>query len=425
MIIFALLLGLILRIYNFSTTYYFSGELGKEMLYIRQFSLLGKLPLMGMTTSHEWLSYGPFYYWITIPIFNLFHGNPYILFWTAIIVSMVGLLVSYFVVLKIAGKKVASLSVILMSVSPLLVWQTRNAKLHVFFFILIPLFTYLLYLIWNGKKKWVFWAGIIFGFMFSFHFSQIPLIGVVILLFWIKKNIYKFADWVKFALGVLIPNLSLIWQDKNLALWLPYRTLNLSEKDPFGTLQSLTEYFGRNLFTNHDLWILGFIIFICVFAHYVYTERRKISKDFLTFYLISSISLMIAANILHGAPLVHYFLPIYTTVPILYSVYLSKVKWGIILLMLVFIINLRGYMNLEKAVDYIPYSSQVNAANFIVSDASERQFSINRIGLYDYFPEHYSQNYKYLVLWKGGNLVENATLIYTIVEKGENVNVRK
>ena len=148
--------GFFLRIYKIASNYYFTGELGKELLYIRQFAVSNSVPLIGMTTSHDWLAYGPLYYWLMIPIFNLFSGSPYILFWTGLVVSMLGLMVNYFVFKKIAGERIAIFSTMIQAFSPILIWQTRLSKLHVFFFLIMPIFTYLLYLVWNGKKKWIF-----------------------------------------------------------------------------------------------------------------------------------------------------------------------------------------------------------------------------------------------------------------------------
>ena len=421
-----LVAGLFLRTFKIDTNYYFTGELGKEMLYIREFALSHTLPLVGMATSHSWLSYGPIYYWIMIPIFNIFNGNPYILFWTAAIVSLLGLILNYFVFKKIAGKRIALFSTMIQAVSPLLIWQTRLSKLHVFFWVIMPVFTYFLYLIWKGKKQWIFWAGLTFGLLFSFHFSQIPLFGVIVLLFWIKRKVHKFSDWIKFGVGVLIPNITLIWQDKNLALWLPYRVINLADKNPGGTYQSLLEYFGKNIFWDNRLWLVGLIVFAAIFAHYIFRNKKRFTKDFLTFYLISSISLMLIANILHGAPPIHYFLPIFTTVPILFAVYLEKFKFWPLILTPILFINLISFnkdqlfysktLKLDSVIDMVPYIKQEAAATFILTNSKGKPFSIQRVGPYDYFPEQYSQNYKYLILWKGGNLVDSSPNTYTIVE---------
>src|SRR5258706_539847 len=314
--------GVFLRAYNIGTNYYFTGELGKELLYIRQFAITNTLPLIGMATSHAWLSYGPVYYWIMIPIFNLWNGSPFILFWAALVAAVIGMILNYIFVKKMISQKVAIYSTLIQSISPLLIWQTQLSKLHVFFFILSPVLMYLCYLLWNGNKKYIFW---------SQHF-----------------------------------------------------------------------------------WLVGLIIFVCIFVNYIIQNKSKFKKDFLVFYLTSSISLILIANFLHGAPPIHYFLPIFTTLPILFGVYLEKYKYSYVFIVVIFLLNLYGYFNPQFGDDYIPFKKQVKTARSMVDDAKGSSFAIKRIGPYDYFPENYSQNYKYLVLLMGGKLTDNATVTYTI-----------
>jgi 4-amino-4-deoxy-L-arabinose transferase-like glycosyltransferase len=436
-LILILAVGVFLRIYKIEINYYFTGELGKELLYMYKYASSHTLPLIGMTTSHEWLSYGPFYYWVMIPIFNIFSGNPFILFWSGLVVSVLGLISIYLVFKKIINDKVALLSTLIAAFSPIFIWQTRLSKLHIFFFLIIPVITYLLYLLWSGKKKWIIPTGLLFGLLFSFHFSQIPLFGVVILLFLIKRRIYKIRDWIYFGVGLIIPNIPLIWQDRNLALWLPYRVANMNNKDPIETLKLLTEYFGKSVFWNNHFWIIGFVIFLAILAHYIIKNRHNFAKEFLPFYLISSISLMLVANILHGAPPIHYFLPMFTMQTVLYAIYLAKFKYWPLVFIPIVVMNLveftydpvfyKNFSGLVKNTDMVSYSTQNAVTSFMVANSKNTPMSIKRIGPFDYFPEQYSQNYKYLIIWKGGNLVENSGNIYTItedVEKGE-VSVQK
>jgi hypothetical protein len=436
-LILILAAGIFLRIYKIETNYYFTGELGKELLYMYKYASGHSLPLVGMATSHEWLSYGPFYYWIMIPVFNIFSGNPFILFWSALAVSVLGLISVYLVFKKNINEKVALISTVVAAFSPIFIWQTRLSKLHIFFFLIIPIITYLLYLLWQGKKKWIIPTGLLFGILFSFHFSQIPILGVVILLLFIKRNIYKIRDWIYFGVGVIIPNITLLWQDRSLILWLPYRVANMNNKNPIETFKLLTEYLGKSIFWDNRLWIIGLIVFVAIFIHYIIQNRHKVTKEFLPFYLISSISLMLVANILHGAPPIHYFLPMFTAQTVLYAIYLAKFKFWPLVIVPVLLINLASFMNdpifykdfsgLVKNTDIVSYPTQNAATSFIVADAKNMPISIKRIGPFDYFPEQYSQNYKYLIIWKGGNLVENSGNVYTISEdfkKGE-INVRK
>lgn len=436
-LILILVLGAILRIYKIGTNYYFSGELGKELLYIRQFAQSHTLPIIGMGTSHEWLSYGPIYYWIMLPIFNIFNGNPFILFWVSLVVSLVGLVIGYFVFKKILDEKIALVATAITAFSPFLILQTRLSKLHTFFFLIMPILTYLIFLLWNGKKKWVIPAGLLFGFLFSFHFSQIPLLGVIALLFIIKRNIYKLKDWLLFGLSVIIPNITFIWQDRNIILWLPYRVINVANKNPIETIKLLNEYFGKSIFWDNRLWIIGSIIFIAIFSYYVIKKRYKLTKQFIPFYLISSISIILLANILHGAPPIHYFLPIITTQTILIGIFLSKIKFWPLVVVFVVVVNLlsfqkdpvfyKDFTGLIKNTDMVSYATQNVLSDFIIASANQKPVSIKRVGAFDYFPENYSQNYKYLVAWKGGKVVDDSVNIYTITEnslKGE-VSVKK
>ena len=423
--------------FKITTNYYFSGELGKELLYMRQFAISNKLPFIGMGTSHEWLSYGPVYYWLMIPLFKLFLGDPFILFYSALAVVTLGILVNFWVVEQIADEKTALFTTLITSFSPIFLWQTRLSKLHVFFFLIIPIFIYLLSLLWKGQKKWLIPTGVVFGLLFSFHFSQIPLLGVVALLFILKRKIYKFFDWFYFGIGLIIPNLTLLWQDRKLLVWLPYRIFNLSTKNPGGTVNSLVEFFGKTIFWQDRLWLVGFLVFLAVFIHFVVKNKNKFKNDFLTFYLISSISMTLIANALHGGSPIHYFLPIANSVILLFAVYLSKFKfWSFIFVPIVFL-NLysftqdpffyKDFTGLVRGSDMVSFSTQDVISSFIVSNASDRPFSIKRIGPFDYFPENYSQNYKYLILRKGGRLIDDATNIYTITENEETgeINVKK
>jgi hypothetical protein len=432
---FIIVLAFALRAYKIGDNYYFSGELGKELMYIREYYLKGNLPLSGMGTSHEWLTYGPLYYWIMLPLYAFLSQSPYILFWNALAVSLLGLILNYYVFKKVADEKTALISTLIQAISPILIWQTRLSKLHVYFWILIPLLILSAYNIWHGRKKWLFWSGLIYGIMFSFHFSQIPLFGVFLILFLIKKNVYKYADLFKFLLGLILPNITYIWRSLKLALWVPYRVFNPENKDPEGTLISLYEFFGRSLFWDKKLWIVGLLIFASCFFVYIFKNYQKIKDDFLAFILISFIGVTVLANILHGAPPIHYFLPIFTLIPVIFSLYLKMIKYWPVILMVVTFINLTSFMNDPlfyktfsgkiTGSDIVSFETLNGAAEHIVNDAGEKDIKIKRIGPFDYFPENYSQNYKYLILLKGGKIDENSENIYVIKESETEINVQK
>jgi hypothetical protein len=76
-------------------------------------------------------------------------------------------------------------------------------------------------------------------------------------------------------------------------------------------------------------------------------------------------------------------------------------------------------------MDIVSYETQNNIASFIVSTSLGKEVSIKRVGPYDYFPENYSQNYKYLLLYKGIKVIDNSPNLYTIIESEKGVYVQK
>jgi len=452
MIVISLVLGIILRIYKISSNYFFSGELGKELLYAHKFIESGVLPLIGMPTSHEWLNYGPLYYWILIPLIKLFGNSPYILFWLSLVVCVAGIIITYLVFSKIInkqstpseGKRFAIILSFFISLSPLWIWVARLSKLHTFFFVLTPIIIYFLYKIWNKEIKYIFWLGIVFGLLFSFHYSQIPIIIVIVLAFWIRRKSIKIKNYLMFLVGLVIPNITVLINDaqngfpmiKNLVLWIPYRIAGFTGLYPKNnmdvgtfksTLSAFNDFFGQNLFWDNRIWILGSVTFLVLFITFIIQNRKKFAKDFFVFYLIASTIAQCIALFIHTTPPIHYFFPIFLNFGLLFSFFAcqywqrrsTKVLTTLIFI-LMFVAGIFGLGSEHtKDIDYIPLSTQQKVVDYMVSDSEGKPFTITRIGPYDYFPEEYSQNYKYLIKIEGGVIDPSSKLKYIIYDIGE------
>jgi len=450
MIIIPLLLGALLRVYKIFDNYYFTGELGKELLYVRELILNHEFPLVGLATSHEWLTYGPIYYWILIPIYKLFSGNVFILYWLALVVSMLGIYVTYWVFSKIVNNKFALILTFFISLSPIWVWETRLSKLHTFFFILMPLVIYFLYKIWNKDTNKMIWLGIAYGSLLSFHYSQLPILLVIITAFFIQRKYLKLKNYLHFIIGFTIPNLSIIVYDfghgfemtKNLIMWVPYRILgfvglypknNLSVTSGVTTLSSFNEFFGRNLFNDPSYWLLGTIVFITLFSAFIICNKNTITKDFLVFYVIFSTLSQCLSLFVHTSPPLHYFLPIFLNFGILFAYFIyqnqSKLAKNI-LIPLVFVLLFISeilFLNQEHKndTDYVSLKLQINTISEIIIDSKDIPFALKRIGPFDYFPDEYKQNYEYLLLQKGAKIDPNAKLRYVIIDSLGNARVIK
>src|SRR3989338_1740151 len=69
-------LALFLRINRLEQNLIFTGETGQTYLEVRDALIDGKLPLRGLSTSHSWLSFGPWYYYLLMVSFKLFGYHP-------------------------------------------------------------------------------------------------------------------------------------------------------------------------------------------------------------------------------------------------------------------------------------------------------------------------------------------------------------
>jgi hypothetical protein len=287
------------------------------------------------------------------------------------------------------------------------------------------------------------WLGLSFGLLFSFHYSQIPIFLVILGVFWIRRKILKINDYFKFALGLVLPNITILIYDagnkfsmvKNIILWIPYRFAgfvglypknNLDIVSGGSTLQAFNEFFGRNLFWDNRFWVLGSVIFVILFVTFVFQNYKKFKKDFFVFYLILSTVVQFIALFIHTTPPVHYFLPVFLNFGLLFVFFvcqhwekrLTKILTALIFT-LMFVAGILGLGN-EHAddIDYIPLKTQQKIADYIVKDSEGKPFRLVRVGPYDYFPDFYDQNYQFLILSKGGHIDASAKTEYVIYDIG-------
>lgn len=415
--------GIIFRFKNIFNEYYFSGELGKELIFIRNIIDTRSIPLIGMPTSHEWLYYGPLYYYIATPIVYLLKYDPFSLFYISFFVSLLGLLINYAVIKKVVNKNVAIYSTVLVSLSPIFIWQTRLSKLHTFFFVLSPLLIYFLNKVWYKEKKYVFYTGIIYGLFFSFHFSQIPILITIVSILFLKR--YQIKDYLILFLAVALPNITLLLKDLLITVWLPYRALGFSQESISQTIYSFNEFFGRLFFWDQKLWIAGSLISIIVIYIFVKQFYKQKFSSFIVFYLLSSTLVMFFSLILHRNPPLHYFLPIFSNVFLMLALLFDKVVKKEspfrYLIPIGLILSNLYFFDAPKGDDYVPIAKQMGISKAIVAKNAGSSIRIVRIGPYDYFPENYSQNYKYLINYFGGRIDQNSGK-EVIINDYENIN---
>lgn len=432
-------LAFILRAYKISENFVFSGEFGTEFLYIKNAIAHGRLPLVGLSTSHTWISYGPLYYWIMIPLVKLFSFEPLTGAWVGIITGTLAVIANYLVIRKIGNEKVAIWSSLIIAVSPIWISFARGARLYVFTWLVFYLFLYFLRELWQGKAKNIFWLGLSFGLFFNFHFSPILLTPVLLTSLYLRKKILKVKDYLLFLLGAILANLPILIYDsqkgfsmsRNLILWVPYRIAgffglypknNLSYESLGGTFGVIIEFFGKMFILYRPFWIVATIAFL-VLAGFLFKENyRKVFKDFLIFFIFASLVSILAGIFIHQSPPIHYFLPLFPIPSLILALTLDRyvkstsVRYlfaGSFLLLTLFNFKVG---NLTPEPDSVPYKLQKEISGLIAADAKGSKFALKRVGPYDYFEGNYAQNYQYLLWLYGNEPVQQAKISYTIYE---------
>ncbi len=446
-----LLVGIFLRFYRIEETFIFSGEVGHNLLAIKDAYQSRIIPLIGPPTSHSWLYFGPLYYWIYGPILVLSSFNPLSHAYFGAFISTLTIIANYFVIKKIFNQRIALISSFLLSVSPLYLSFSRGGRFFSIVALLIYPLIYLLFHIDRNTRKKLFWLGVILGCMFSFHFTPLMLVPFIVLILLINKK-FSTKNVVIFFGGVFISMIPFFLYDlvhqfgmtSKVLLWLPYRVagfLGLYPKNTFSpkvaqeNVLSLYNFVTESMVTPDQkivsvIILYGLLLLFIVKCVHAIQKKLQLSEVFLiVWFLCGYIAIFI-----HGSPPIHYFLPL-LPLPILFlSLLLNNLwlkKWGrgivIAFLLLISVGNFR-YLFSDKwffypenkmttVPYYIPYKVQKEVTRVIVSDAKTKRFNLRRVGLYDQFEGDYAQNYIYL-LWLYGNepTEKQQKITYTIYE---------
>ena len=435
-----LLVAFFLRAYKISDNFIFSGEFGTELLYVRDSLFSGRLPLIGLPTSHTWISYGPLYYWLMMPLVKFFGFEPLLGAWVGIVVGTSAVPINYFFIKKIFNDKIALISSAAVAISPIWIWFSKMARLYIFTWIIFYPFLFFLWELWKGKVKNIFWLGLTWGLFFNFHFSPILLIPALGLALFLKRKILKVKHYLMIGVGAVLANLPALIYDsqrgfsmlRSFALWIPYRIAgflgfypknNPTSESLSGSLAVINEFFGKILIGPENFWILGTIIFVVSAIYFVKKFPNRILRDFGLFIIILSTLSVLVGVFVHGAPPIHYFLPLFPIPPLLFGILVERF-WNkrtfkvvmAIAFFLIFIVNYKFFFKATLTPDFVPYKLQREIAEFIAIDANGESFKLRRVGPYDHFSENYSQNYRYLLWLFGNEPVGSGKITYTIYE---------
>lgn len=397
MYILFIVLGAWLRLHNFSQTFYFGAELGQNYLAIKDAILTHQLPLLGPPTSHPWLSFGPLFYWLAIPVLLITHFDPLSATATIVSLSLVALFANYYFSQHYFGKKVALMSTLLAAISPYWVNFSRGGR----FFSLVTVFFYPFAHFLIQKKT--FLAALFLGIMLNFHYSPLVLLPALIFTTPVKK-------WFKIVLGLAVPHIPFLLYNllhgfgmlTKFLVWLPYRASGMSTAPPTQTSLSIPAFLSQ-VFPAFPLFL---ILLIILFS--LKLVNRPAVKYLWFVFILGLVGLL-----LHRHPPDHYYLPLLPLPLLLFSLGLSQLPRLVAPTVLaLFLLALPVWV----AYPTIPYQQQLAVSSSIISSAAGRPYTLTRIGGFDYYPGQAAENYLYLLWLLGNQPVPHAVLHFTIHE---------
>ena len=417
-----LILAAFLRLSRLTELMVFISDQGRDYLAARDWLLGGTVPLVGIDSSVPWLKQGPLFIWLTALALKLGQFNPVT---PAFFTAFIGILAVYFTY-QLARKwftQTSSLfSALIMATSALAVAHSRLAY-HIS---PIPLLTAVFLL---SLDQSLFWPCFWFSLLFQFELTTAPLILLIPINLWLKRQKPKLKSIALGTLGLAIPLLPKLiydishgWQQTlGFIAWLGYRTISF-----FG-------YSGRHTVSLASLKTVTLTIF-AQWQHYLSWPSPKLAllialvvliilllnfsrfpKPLLSFLIIN-----LLAFYLHQAPSEAYF-------PVLFPVWAILIAWSAVnlkpklvsygLISLIIFINLYYLTTQDFASRYYGPSltERLQLTRLITNLSPDQNIKLINPSPGPQF-DSYLDNYRYLLWWQGATVSDKQASVYSIYQ---------
>lgn len=349
-LIFVIILGGWLRLYNLQDTLMFQGDQGRDAIIVANIFRQRDLAFIGPVTSIGNMYLGPFYYYFMLPFLWLSYPNPIGPAVGVALFNTVGIALFYFLGRQLVGRRAALWSAILFAFSRVAITYSRfswNPNLSAVCALLALFFTCQSFR--HQSKNWL-WVGLISGILIQLHYVNLIIIAICgcVWLFQLwqhrqQKNWFAaqhFWRWSFAALGIfLLTAVPLFlfdwkhdWRNAQAAVAIFSQEESFSANQDLGFFPNLRDWSyrlrGRTRQIVGDLalpnfaennWLFIFSVAIVIgFLILTFSHRHK--KDapvyfFLAFALLASILII---SLYRHSVYDHYLLFAY---PIIFLVY--------------------------------------------------------------------------------------------------------
>lgn len=418
-------LGLFLRLYKISESMTFIGDQGWFYLSARDLIIFGKIPLVGIASSHPWIHQGPLWTYMLTPALILGGFNPLSGAFLTAILDVMAIALIYKIGANFFSKRLGILASLVYAASPAVIMNARMP----YHTSPIPLFVLLLIfslLKWVAGRNSKYFPLVLFSMsmLYNFELATVvfwPVIAGLLGFGFINKSKWVLNVWKKHLklslLGLIIPMIPVIIYDLyhgfpqtfGYAVWFVYKPLQsiglFPKSADHGTFYSVgtffLEFYSRLIFKPSIL--ISSIILVASVGIVVYFIKTKLNSPIGIILVISGISILgffIAKT------------PSYAYLPMLFpglififvfaidSIF-AKYKHVLILLVILFSVFNISYTvaNIQSTKDL---SERKNASKEILKIARGREYNLIGVGPGSNF-ESFTMNYEYLTWWLGKN----------------------
>ena len=433
-----LTLSALLNFYKINERMIFIGDQGWFYLSARDMLLSGKIPLIGITSSHTWLHQGPIWTYILALILWIFRFNPISGGYLTAFLSTITVFFIYKFSKEIFSRRVGLISALLYATSPLIVINAqmpyhtspiplltlgliytvcRWVKGNVYFFPIIILFMALLYNFELATQIFWFPLGLVFaiGFMGGKRWAKA--------VFNVKILFISLILFVLPMLPILIYDINHQFaQTMKFFVWIPYRVIGQLLVFKTDTLLlgfdrsfiPMIIFFGDNyknliFISNSIISLLILFLSMGYLIYFLTTIKAKINLFspiiiLLTFIIIPMMSIFINTTP-SGA-----YLPLFFPCVIIFTGWIFVLVIG----------NILFYLNDSKTKPSygLYFSQRFDTVKTIIKNINGEKYNIKGKGPGSQF-ESFTMNYEYIAWWLGHPPAKSAQKLRYVIQESE------
>ena len=452
LIISLILLIAFLRTVNLSISMPFIGDQGWFYLSAKDLLIEGKVPLVGITSSHTWLHQGPLWtYMLSVALF-LGNFNPLSGGFLTAVFGVGSAYLMYKLGSEMFSRKIGIIASSLYSVSPLIVFFERmpfDPSIIPFFTVLyfyaifkwitggfkfFPLILFLISILYNLELATFILA---FPFILIFTYGLIKRKLFVRELLNLKTFIYSLIFFIVPMIPVLIYDFSNEFKQTVVFLgWVIYKPFSFLFKSQHTNILENLNLIINFIFLNIRKIIFDFNVLISSFIFllaliFIIRSLYKEKNVFLNskFLLLVFIAVSLFGILINQTPSDAYLPIIFPFVIFTVSVFFDyllgfgKIKYFVALC--IFILLSLNFYSAYKNTLKPDLINRIKTVDKIITLTKGQEYNLIGKGEGSWF-ESFTMNYEYLLWWKGFPVSERKEkLIILITETKNEIEVRK